>query len=401
MSEVVQRAGGEAAGTRRTGTKSGKARGLGRIYRRGEVWWIQYHHRGKLYRESSGSEKRARAGDLLKRRLAEMGQGRLVGPDIERTTFEDLAQMLFTDYRINGRKSLDRAQRSVEHLKTLFGRARAMDITPDRVSAYIDSRMAVAKPATIRLELAALKRMFTLGLRAGKVSHRPYFPSIAVSNARRGFFEEAELQAVLAELPADVAALVQFLALTGWRLSEAKALRWTQVDQLGGVVRLEVGSTKSGEGRIFPFVALPALATLIRTQRERTSALEKELGGLVPFVFHRRGAPIRSFHHAWRGACRRAGIPGRLVHDLRRTAARNLVRSGVPERIAMALLGHKTRSIFDRYNIVNESDLAEGVRKLAAFRPFDPGEPRRVVALPDPRPVENQHSSSTIGDVRA
>src|SRR5206468_3437360 len=96
VSEVVQQAGGEAAGTPPKGKperKATKARGLGRIYRRGEVWWIQYHHRGKLYRESSDSKKCARAGDLLKRRLAEMGQGRLVGPAIERTTFEDLAQM--------------------------------------------------------------------------------------------------------------------------------------------------------------------------------------------------------------------------------------------------------------------------------------------------------------------
>ena len=360
-----------------------RVRGTGRLYQRGGTWWVQFRHMGRLYRESSGSSRQSKAVKLLNRRLGEIGQGRLVGPDVERTSFEDLAEMLFDDYRVNGRKSLDRAERSVKHLRGFFDHARVVDITSDRLSSYIRSRMAVAKPATIRLELAALKRMITLGLRAGKVAHRPFFPSLAVQNARVGFFERRELQAVLAELPADVGALVQFLALTGWRLSEAKSLRWTQVDSVGGVVRLEVGSTKSGAGRIFPFAALPALATLIRTQREKTSELEREQGRLIPFVFHRRGEPIRSFHHAWRGACARVGVPGRLVHDLRRTAARDLVRSGVPERTAMALLGHKTRSIFDRYNIVNEADLADGVRKLAAFRPAGSGEVRRIVPLVD------------------
>ncbi len=261
---------------------------------------------------------------LLNRRLGEIGQGRLAGPDVERTTFEDLAEMLFDDYRVNGRKSLDRAQRSVKHLSRIFGRARVLDITADRVSAYVRSRMAVAKPATIRLELAALKRMITLGLRAGKVAHRPYFPSLAVQNARVGFFEQAELQAVLAELPVDVAALVQFLALTGWRLSEAKTLRWTQVDSVGGVVRLEVGSTKSGAGRVFPFAALPALASLIRTQREITSALEREQGRLIPFVFHRRRRAHPQFPSRMAQrlrACGRARASGPRSEANRRTGS--------------------------------------------------------------------------------
>ena len=344
-----------------------RLRGMGRTYKRGETWWVQYRHLGRLYRESSGSCRQSQAVKLLRRRLGEIGRGRLVGPDVERTTFEDLAEMLFNDYRVNGRKSLDRAERSVEHLKVFFGRSRAMDITPDRVSVYIDSRMPAAKPATIRLDLAALGRMFTLGVRAGKVSHRPYFPSIEVRNTRSGFFEEAELRAVLDELPTDLCPLIEFLHSTGWRLGEAKQLTWRQVDFGAGTVRLEPGTTKNDEGRTFPFGALPMLAELLRSQRERTSALGREGGRLIPWVFHRNGKPIRSFHHAWRNACKRARVPGRLIHDLRRTAVRNFERAGVARSVAMKLSGHKTESIYRRYAIVSEADLAEGVRKVAAL----------------------------------
>lgn len=375
------------------------ARGLGRAYeRKGGTWWVQYYFRGKLMRESSRSKKRSKAVKLLQRRHAEIGNGRLVGPDVERTTFEDLAAMLVRDYEVNGRRSLDRTQRSLAHLREFFERSRALEITPDRVNAYIASRLEQkAAAGTIRNELAAFKRAFTLGVQAGKVSHRPHFPSIEVHNTRTGFFEEHELQAVLAELREHIRPLVQFLALTGWRVSEARSLRWSQVDHAGGVVRLEVGTTKNGAGRVFPFAALPLLAALICTQRERTSAVERETGALCPWVFHRRGKPIQSFHHAWVAACRRAGVPGRLVHDLRRSAARAFVRSGVPERTAMALLGHKTRSIFDRYNIVSESDLAEGVRKLAVFR-AKPAESRRILSVGSRTSTERARFSETAGD---
>ncbi len=154
------------------------ARGLGRVYeRKGGTWWVQYYFRGKLMRESSRSKQRSKAVKLLQRRHAEIGNGRLVGPDVERTTFEDLAAMLVHDYEVNGRRSLDRTQRSLVHLREFFGRSRALEITPDRVNAYIASRLEQkAAAGTIRNELAALKRAFSLGVQAGKVSHRPHFP---------------------------------------------------------------------------------------------------------------------------------------------------------------------------------------------------------------------------------
>ncbi len=371
-----------------------RVRGLGRVYRRGKNWWIQYYFRGRLYRESSGSEKDAVAAALLKRRLGEMGRGHFVGPNVERTTFEDLAKMLTDDYKVNGRKSLDRAERSVVLLRGTFGRARAVDITADRVSAYICSRLATARPATVRLELAALKRMFTLGARAGKVSHRPYFPSIEVRNTRSGFFEEEDLRAVLAQLPRDLRVLVEFLHMTGWRVGEAKGLTWRQVDFKAGTVRLEPGTTKNDEGRTFPFAALPPLEEWLRAQREHTSALEREQGRIIPWVFHRNGKQIRSFHMMWRRACERARVPGRLIHDLRRTAVRNFERAGVSRSVAMKLSGHKTESIYRRYAIVSEADLAEGVRKVAAIHA------RRPDALPRAAGVSGA-GNSRMSTIRA
>ena len=134
-----------------------------------------------------------------------------------------------------------------------------------------------------------------------------------------------------------------------------------------GSVRLWPGTTKNDEGRVFPFVMLPALKTLLERQRADTDVSEKATGKKIAWVFHRHGRMIKTFKKSWEVACNNAGVPDRIFHDLRRTAVRNLVRAGVPERIAMMLTGHKTRAVFERYNIVNEKDLTEGVSKLAAF----------------------------------
>lgn len=107
-----------------------KRRGLGWVFQRGSTWWVQYCFRGKRYRESSGSTVRMDAIKLLRRQMAEMGTGQLRGPDIERTTFEDLAKIVEDDYRVNGRRSLPRLLTSLKALRAFFGSSLGCAISP-------------------------------------------------------------------------------------------------------------------------------------------------------------------------------------------------------------------------------------------------------------------------------
>jgi integrase len=355
-------------------------RGLGRVFqqpyrnprtgemRRTETWYVAYSYRGKAYLESSHSRNRSDAVRLLKQRLAEIGQGRLIGPNAERTTFDDLAQLLDDDYVVNRRKSLDTVRFAIKRLRPFFGRDRAHDITTDRVKAYVRARQeAGAALGTIRNDLAALKRMFRLGMEVGKVAQRPVFPTLEIRNTREGFFEEPEYRAVLRHLPEYLRAFITFLYLTGWRKGEAQRLQWRQVDLEARTIRLEPGTTKNDEGRLFPFSAFPTLEEVLRAQWQHTQALAHRTETIVPWVFHRQGKPIGDFRKAWETACRAAGVPGRIPHDFRRTAVRNLERAGVPRSVAMKLTGHKTESVYRRYAIVSEADLSVGVAKLAAL----------------------------------
>jgi len=344
-----------------------KTRGLGRIYLRGHVWWLQYCHRGKVYRESSSSTVKGEALRLLRRRQAEIGSGRIVGPDVEKTSFEDLAAMLLDDYRANGKRSIGCAERALSHLRMFFGLSRALDITEDRVTAYIRGRQeAHAANATINRELAALKRAFRLAQRAQKIVRRPEIAMLKEHNVRKGFFEPGQFRAVSEKLPESLRPVVEVAYMTGWRVaSEILTRQWKHVDFQGGFLRLEPGETKNGDGRMFPLI--PGLRSVLERQRERTTALEQARGQIIAWVFHRNGHPIRDLRVAWGKACREAGFPGRLLHDFRRTAVRNLERAAVPRSTAMALVGHKTESVYRRYAITDEAMLNEGAAKLAAL----------------------------------
>lgn len=200
----------------------------------------------------------------------------------------------------------------------------------------------------------------------GLLATRPEFSIPQENNARQGFFELDDFRAVQLELPKPLRPLVEFAYLTGWRRREILTLTWANVDRDAEVIRLEICTTKNREGRTFPYGVLPALKALIDAQWERRDGL---------FVFHRNGARIRDYYTAWHNACTRAAVRdglvirpallGRIPHDFRRTAVRNLERAGVARSVAMQLTGHKTESVYRRYAIVAEQDLREGVEKLA------------------------------------
>ncbi len=353
------------------------------MFRRGGTWWIQYSFRGEQHRESSGSARRPKAVSLLKRRLAEMGRGRLVGPQAERLTFGDMAKMVVEDYQINARRSAPPLARLTEFFPD---HTRALDITADVVKRYIQHRLAQgAAAATVKNEVGVLGRAFTLAYRSGHLPYRPYLPSPRVNNARTGFFSDAEVKELLKHLPEYLRPFVEAAYITGWRRGELRQLQWSQVDWEGGTIRLERGTTKSGEPRSFPFAVHPRLAQLLNDQRRRTSEFEHENGCVCPWVFHRRGQQVTWHYQAWSTACRNARVPGRLLHDMRRSAVRNLVRAGASEQVSMSITGHKTRSVFDRYHIVSSTDQIEAVKKLAVLHGAAVPEPRKVVAIGEGR----------------
>jgi len=333
--------------------------------REAAVWWLKYRVHGRVVRESSGTTSYEEAKRLLKLREGRAAEGRPVAPHADRVTVAELAEDLRNDYRANGRRSLERLEHSLGHLLPFFGSRRASQVTSADVRAYVAQRQREgAANATINRELAALKRMFTLGLDAEKIHRRPKIVPLKEQNVRRGFFEREQFEAVRAQLPDYARPIVTFAYITGWRVrSEILPLQWHQVDFAAGTVRLEPGTTKNDEGRVF--VMTPELRACLEAQREATTALEQRLGVVIPWVFHRNGRPLKSIQRAWRTACRRAGLPGRLLHDFRRTAVRNLERAGVPRAVAMKMVGHKTEAIYRRYAIVDEAMLREAAEKLA------------------------------------
>ncbi len=357
-------------------------RGMGRVFQRkykdrktGErktlgTWWIEFQHRGKQIRKACGSTKKSVAMKMLREHLDASTSGTLITGRGERFRFDDLAELLRRDYRLNQRRSLDRAEDAITHLKGYFGNYRAIDVTDNEVDGYVDLRLQEEKAAnsTVNYEVAMFKRMYRLG-RKILGGYRPEFPRIKINNIRKGFFEEAEFRALLSQLNEDLRPPVEFAYITGWRMqSEVFPLQWAQVDFQAGEVRLEPGTTKTDEGRTFPFSVLPELEALLRKQRERTVALQKETGQIIPWVFHRGGEGIKVLKKSWKKATTAAGIPGKIPHDFRRTAVRNLERAGVPRSVAMKLVGHKTESIYRRYAIVARQDLVDGLKRLAEYR---------------------------------
>jgi integrase len=356
-------------------------RGDGCLYYRGDTIWCAYYHNGKQLRESTRYRRgdEAKAQKLLDAKTKAANTPDFVEPDRKRVTFNALTESYLMDYRVNGRRSLRDAQRIVRDLLGVFGGDKALGITTDRVEAYKAQLLdRGAAKATVNRHLAAIRRMYRLAIKGRKlrVGDAPNIEMLDESdNVREGFIEPADFDCVLAALKDnDVRDAARYGYLCAWRRGEVLSLQWRDVTLTpdGGSILLRRVNSKNKRGR-----TLPLRGELLSLIRRRVSLRRLD----CPFVFHRAGKPIRDFRSAWWKAAAEAGHEGLTFHDLRRSGVRNMVRAGVSQRVARQISGHKTASVFDRYDIVDEADMAAAIERTGAYVERRRDEAPKVVPL--------------------
>jgi len=308
----------------------------------------------------------------LKRRLGEIaaekhGGRTFVGPQQERVTVNELLDGLERDYKLRDKWS-EKVFSVVKPLREHFGTWRAVEVSSDAAGKYIENlREDGYSNSTInhRAQLLRQALAFKVAIRNKVVSAAPFIPRLSeVGNERQGFFETADFEAVAAHLPEYLRDFSRFGFVTGWRKGSIASLRWADVGD--DVVYLRAENSKTRKAETLPLEG--ELRDIIERRRAAQTIEDKDGNQrFAEFVFHSKGVPIGDFRKAWATACKKAGVPNRLFHDLRRTASRNLIAAGVPQAVAMKITGHRTDSMFRRYAIVDEAQKREALAKTQQY----------------------------------
>ncbi len=343
-------------------------------------WYISFWYEGRERRESTGTPDLEVAKKKLKSKLEHLaavrrGHEPFVDPAGKRRTVGELTDALMTHYRSRGLRSLSSVLAHAIPVREAFGGMRAHSVTKRAVEEYITERQSVGRAnATINRELAVLRRAFGLAFEDGQVPAVPKIPRLPERNVREGFFTRDEFERLVTDLPDYLHDFCRWAYLTGWRKGEVISLKWADIDAEGQTLRLSWRKSKNSQGRTMALTG--DLAKIIDRRSAARAALAVSGKGTEYVFFQDDGSPVGDFRKAWRTACLAAGLytlvdgapkPTRLFHDFRRTGVRNLRRAGVAETVAMAISGHKTRAVFDRYNITSEQDVADAMVKVQAF----------------------------------
>jgi integrase len=355
-----------------------RERGQGRIFRRKDSanYWIAYYLRGKEFRESAGTSDEKTATRFLKHRIKEVGCDQLgirkfVEPASQRVTVNELLDALKARFTVNG-KNHNRFRSNLQPIAEWFGNCRATELTSTEIDNFITHaqqhgrRKNPVKPVG--------RQAYKLAIENGILNTAPRIHKLSeVGNARQGFFSAMEFRSVLSNLPEYLSDFCLYCYLTGWRAGEVKSLSWHDLD--GDTLKVRAENSKNRTARTVPLVG--ELAELIERRRLKMSPK-------TSLIFHHDEQRIGNYRVAWASACKLAGCAGRLVHDLRRTAVRDMVRSGTPQSVAMSISGHKTNAMFLRYNITSDADQRQALLNRQSYSAQQiTVEPEQVTVEPD------------------
>jgi len=370
------------------------------VYKRGETYWFTFVFDGRRIQKSTKQGNRKAAFDIERayRTMLAKGEVGIEPRKKERRTVADLLDAVEQMFKDEGKLS-EQNRSLVKRAKEDFGTKLAGDLNGEDLDKYIARRKAEgAKNATINRVLEIVRRGYTLANKKARKAKAPLpFPEIPLfeklsekDNVRKGFFSEAELDALISHLPADLQDFARFAAACGMRKGELSKLTWRMVD--ADELRIPGEICKNDEDRV-----LPLTGEMLEIIERRRAALPREKNGAVQmseFVFHRDGLAVKELRKSWQTAAIAAGLgmmicpkcgvsgpekrctkckaarkyDGKLFHDLRRTSVRNMVRAGVNTQVAKEWSGHKSDSMFKRYSILTRNDLREAAKKTEEYR---------------------------------
>lgn len=378
-----------------------RAHGEGSLIKRNgcRFWYASYYDQdGRQIRVSTKTEVKQEALGVLRKLMGDRDHGLAAISDVRKITYSDLRRALLDNYVVKGNRSLlVRADGSetivgLKELDEFFGYKEALDAkgqrfveNPGRTMPQITTKVATefmrkrkaagAGPAMINRSLQCLRRMLNLAREQNIIQNVPKVYLLKEPPARKGFLELASFEELLKLLPAHLRPLILFLYWCGVRKGEALQIEWSQVDLKSRLIRLEEDQTKNDEARVVPLPSVlvnllsevtPKVGKVFSAENLRTE-WEKACAacGLGTRVLmegterarNDRKTP-RTVRYSW------YKYTGLIVHDLRRSAVRNLRKAGVPEGVIMKISGHKTREVFERYNITNTDDISAAMRQL-------------------------------------